>query len=197
MSYAGIPDIEYMTTQILNRYQSASDEAKQHANWYQALRKVCRDLGDQYGVDWVSVAGALAWLSPQVSIEQAIKSTTSVLDAYVNDNAPPSVHYQQNVGYALECLDGNYTSLSFFKRPGVHKRARKVRSFWRNILGSKRHVTVDRWVVRQVGADLDKQPRGGAYIAIQEAFQNAAKRLNIDPPALQAVLWVDSRGSAW
>ena len=73
---------------------------------------------------------------------------------------------------------------------------RKVRSFYRNILGIDSAVTVDRHAVAIVyGRPLSDREiklleRAGAYTVIASAYRAAARRLGIAPSTLQAVTWL-------
>jgi hypothetical protein len=73
---------------------------------------------------------------------------------------------------------------------------RKVRSFYRNIVGHTGHVTVDRHAVAIVaGRPLTDREgkvleRIGPYTYVAGAYRAAARRLGVAPTELQAVTWL-------
>lgn len=70
----------------------------------------------------------------------------------------------------------------------------KVRRFYLNITGDHSVVTVDVWAARAAG--VDGKLTGARYLAVERAYQNAARIVGMTPRDLQAAVWVHTRGSA-
>ncbi len=72
----------------------------------------------------------------------------------------------------------------------------KLVNFRRNLSGDYQSVTVDRWAhFVATWGELKTVPTGKTYLAIAQAFIQAATMRGVEPSTMQAVTWVVARGT--
>jgi hypothetical protein len=178
-----------LTTRILRVFDTADDTARwEGATWYEDARAQCVDLAERHHLVIDQAVGIVAALSPNMRWEKNITAADLLLFGSTN------VTYPANVTKALRILDG--------EAPDDVLGGNKVRAFYGNVMsgGQDRGVTVDGHAaniargIRQpirLATLTHKQFHG-----IARAYQNAAARRGVTPPAMQAVTWVAWRAAA-
>lgn len=196
-------------------------EIAQWSGWYKSARAVCESLANAFEIPIYRIAGAMAWLSVEQSWESNVTMTARMVELYADgfnspwDSQGEWSQYPEMVDAAWEALNGNVGRLSFYKSPGQLTRTgkrskalwpnRKVRSFYRNILGNVNVATIDRHAVAIAFGNNNKAangrfetlpiPTGGFYVKVQEAYRIAAKQFDLSLPEAQAIAWCHRRGT--
>lgn len=174
-----------------NRYGYA--QMQEWSQWYGAYRTMIKDLAIEYDVPFENVAAAFAWFSPRTQLARNVQLTIDLLNNYSNADSDLS-----NIGCpkqfkdkAWTCLNGDMSSLELTDST----KSRKVRTFYRNLIGDESIATIDAHAVgiaMGAGTDLSVtyvNPDGQAYKIVESAYIAAAKILNVTPCQLQAVTW--------
>jgi hypothetical protein len=160
------------------------------AGWYPAAyREACAILP----ADPVRGAAIIAALSPQVGWRENLRAAARIAaDPYVAGE-PNVPGYMANRMKAAAIADG--APLTGHPGDALGGQAPKVRAFWRAICGDLEAVTLDIWAMRAAypGAAM-RPPAGDAYRRGVLAYRAAARRLQVAPRDLQAILWVHVRG---
>lgn len=199
----------------------SAEELNQWKNWYPSARNVCESLANAFGIPLHRIAGAMAWLSVEASWSENVTMVSRMAELYADGASSPWssagtwAQYPDMVDAAWDAINGDTSRLSFYKAPGqltkTGKRstakhsARKVRSFYRNILGHCGVATIDRHAVAIAAGNFTRaangrfetvdQPTGGFYVKVQEAYREAAAQFNITLPQAQAIAWCHRRGT--
>lgn len=185
---------------ILVTYQNASEEEKRKGlSWYDEAHTFCKEIAQNFGVDFLKVVGVVSAISPSVRWEQNKKSAVTLIKTWIKNpdisftEIKGIVAYKKNIKKALQILNSEiYSHETFFTGP-------KTRAFAENITDPKNSiwVTVDIWAYRIYKNSPRSNPKkglvGARYKKIANAFLRAAKQLNISPVALQATTWVHFR----
>lgn len=175
-----------MSLRVRKWYERATaEQIAAGEDWYPAARKWCVGRARKHGYTLAQVAGVVAALSPmrdwkgnKTVAERALAAHKAGL--HHND---VKLSFGPNNEKAWRILDGEQ-SLDVLG-------GRKVRAFYRNIMGEHEHVTVDRWAWRVCTDDeYTGVPTDRHYDVMQRAYKNAAERLNTEPATVQAVTWV-------
>lgn len=190
--------------------------------WYPSARNVCQSLSDSFNIPIYRIAAAMAWLSVEQSWESNIAMTARMVEIYADgfnspwDSVGEWSQYPDMVDKAWEALNGNVRQLSFYRNPGgltpTGKRSkalwpnRKVRSFYRNILGNTNVATIDRHAVAIAYGNFNRArngrfetldiPTGTFYRNVESAYRKAAAKFNITLPQAQAIAWCYRRGTS-
>jgi hypothetical protein len=214
-----LPDIATMAANIVALFATGTaDEITKYRNWYPVFNKVISKLARQYKLPRRNVIGAFAWLSPQQSVSQNVQMTIALCAHMANGGIEDDIYslglsaYPDNLLKAWQCLYGDMSSLDFADANGRMRPSRKVRSFYRNLLGDDSVVTIDRHAVaialsnnaiaRNGRFATVGQPEGKNYLRVQNAYQLAAAMVNkqsdlqLSAPELQAIVWCLRRGTA-
>lgn len=205
-----LPTNETMVRHILAVWDSASaSDIKRYANWYGDMNRVCQSLADMADLPLENVAAAMAWLSPQQTVLQNVAMTAELCEAYADRRnvwQVPMSQYPAMVDNAIASLLDGPTAMLWHNAEGKTLPNRKVRSFFRNIMGIDSFVTVDRHAVAIAVGNSNKarngryvtlgQPKGRAYERVADAYRVAARRRGVSAPTMQAVTWCVRRGSA-
>jgi hypothetical protein len=170
-----------MVDRIADVYGLATaDERSEGAAWYDDAAAIAAIVGDG---NVSRGAGILAALSPQClwddNVDRALRhgAGESVVGAF-NDALRKADAIAAGAD-PLDVLGG-----------------RKVRSFYRNIVGHTGHVTVDRHAMAIVAGrpltvrEVKVLERIGPYTYVASAYRAAARRLGVAPTELQAVTWL-------
>lgn len=131
----------------------------------------------------------------------------------------PRCAWRTNVRRALACAEASWLGLDPGSVPGLFQRVRpKVRellgqdappsslffdadtapktwSFFHNLRGDLRPVTVDVWAARAAGYDPSVLRDPEAYRGIERMYQDAAEEVFDEPASVQAVVWCVTRGA--
>lgn len=162
--------------------QALESEHLDGAVWYPSARHIAESIGATLGLTVEAGAGILAALSPQCSWDENVARAFAFVDG------AESGAFEDALGKARRIADG--------ADPLSVLGGRKVRSFYRNILGADQYVTVDRHAVAIVcGRSLSDREikvleRIGAYQSIAAAYRTVARRHGIAPSTLQAITWL-------
>lgn len=180
---AELPDAATMATRIDAVYaQALESEHFDGRAWYSAAGSIARVVAGGHDISHEAGAGILAALSPQCSWDENVVRALAHADG-------------EDVGATADSLskaDRLASGADAFDVLG----GRKVRSFWRNILGQHHHVTVDRHAVAIVfgralsDREIKLLERPGPYVIIAAAYRAAARRHGIEASTLQAVTWL-------
>ncbi len=158
--------------------------------WYARFKALAGQLADRNGVTCEDATAVLAILSPQCSVATSVVVSDRLLAAWSAGGAAAALRVRgvlpKNIERAVDRLSGD-TRATDIDVDGFTP-SRKVRSFFADIRGDLDAVTVDTWATRAVGGTMD-QPKGGAYVAVAEAYRSVARRFDIAPRDLQAVVW--------
>lgn len=182
-----------MVARLLHEYRKASPEIKEAGrNWYADARKFAEDTGRAFNVPAYRVSAVIAALSPQTRWTRNLAGAVSLIDAYVSgEQEPPEdcTLYNSNAHKAWRIMQKEevYDVLG----------GPKVLSFLGNLLGNEQNfITVDTWMARIVGYDGAPGLKKKQYQLISDAIRRAAEIANEIPAQFQAIVWIESRGSA-
>jgi hypothetical protein len=197
--YAHVPSLQDMVDTLTTLLAAApSDAWVQGTSWYDRFREVAELLASRHGVRFDTAAGVLAILSPQTSVTNSVYAADALLAAFTTSGETAARHLSgyivlpAAIDAAVDFLTGDDHSLRMDETTLTE--CRKVRSFYRNILGYSTPVTIDTWALRAAGITDDwDAPRGGGYIAIATAYRTVAAAFDITPSEAQAIAWVAVR----
>lgn len=187
---------EDMVANILATWERATPEQRRvGADWYPTYGRMLATLAGDYGFPVDRVTGAFAWLSPRVTVARNVEMLVSLLSETARGIDPFTSGTTYSMWDLLRkaelVLGGDFSTLALDSKT----RARKVRSFYRNLMGDDSVVTVDVWAARVAGIE-DPAPAGRRYLAVQDAYLDAAHRVGVSPTVMQAVTWVVARGAS-
>ena len=172
---------------------ATDDQVDAGLTWYARYRVLSATLADRHGVTTEDAAAVLSILSPQCSVATSVLVADRVMGAFraggpeIAMDVPSGGVLPANIATAVRWLGGDREPMAMDDGTTLSD-SRKTRSFFRNIMGSEDDVTVDTWATSAAGCTLE-QPRGGAYVAIAEAYRATARRYGWAPRELQAVVW--------
>lgn len=177
---------ESMVAAIIAAYNEATPEQRiLGAMWYADAYGIAYDVAETTGHESRRVAAAMAHLSPRVRWADNVHRTWQLASTSECDGMSGPRERAQNALLTSGSMESTFG-------PTAHKTYR----FFRNILGDYSVVTVDIWAARVAGvpdADLGKHK---VYTAIENAYIQASAEMGIQPAILQAICWVQARGSA-
>lgn len=153
------------------------------AQWYPNAEVIALKMSDQSGLDVERCASVIAHLSVRKKWTENIMVAHAVL-VDGRDHVPGQM--ARELGKAVAVRNGD-------AHP-IRSLGPKTRRFALNILGDREGVTVDVWALRGGGLDERLIGRRGACDAVEAAYQAAALRRSVDPPTMQATIWVVTRG---
>lgn len=152
--------------------------------WYPNAHRWCVEKADRYGYTPTQVAGIVAALSPRTGwgrnlylAEEAMKGVDMT-----------TLTLSRNASKAMRIAQG--------ENPDDVVSGNKTRSFWRNLSGDFNPVTLDTHSGSLAsGRDYNADgahflERKGVYAVYEQAHQNVAWRIGMQPAVFQAVLWV-------
>lgn len=173
--------------EIYRRFVAADAEThEQGREWYSSAKRLARRLSARNGITVGQAAGCIA----SASLNQSWKGNVTLAYRLCAGDLCGLTEVR------AECeaiLAGEYPAVALVSH-GV--RATKRQNFYLNIMGSPRAVTVDRWAARAIGTDGPKiLSRKGGYEYIADCYRNVADALDIAPRDLQAIVWIQVRGS--
>lgn len=157
--------------------------------WYASQRYVLLGIANEYGVSLDTVAYVTATLSPALSWEKNLESTKAFFDEWFgrcNNNRQTA--YGSNVKKCSEYMFG--------LRQGTPT-GRKVSCFYRNLMGDKQALTLDRHAIRAARMGIRNFERESGeqkicqqeFAVVENAYRKAAKLMGVSPAYLQALVW--------
>jgi len=171
---------------ILSTYKKANTGDILAGSFYTEAYNFAIQMSNKYGIEVEKVAGIIAVLSPGTKWEQNKKDTES----FLRGKRTGLTTYGQFIEKAvrvIECEDINQIFDIVFNKQG-----QKTSSFYLNILQDQQAVTIDRHAYRIAVGDTGS---GGVrltpnqYNTIASAYIEAAKKIRIPAPELQAITW--------
>lgn len=162
----------------------ASDRATRRAGvrWYRDARDTARAMARAAGVTHATAAGVIAAISPRLHWRHNVNAARTLLLG-----GEPTGVFRASLAKARRIMAG--------ERPLTVLSGRKVRAFYRALMGDESAAVVDVWTARAAGLDpKDLTPR--QYDLVAAALTMAARDLGTTTARLQAVAWVHVRGRA-
>jgi hypothetical protein len=180
---AEFPTIDTLVRRILKVWgRATASDIEAGARWYDEAGQIATGLANG-DVSIEQAAAVIAALSPRTSWTRNVAGATALV------NQGPTAARR------LGCLARNVETAQRAKRTGLAAiNGPKTSRFALNILGDREAVTVDVWACRVAGVDETKLGRVGVYDAIEHAYRLAARRVGVDPAAMQATTWIVARG---
>lgn len=162
-------------------------------NWYREARQWATDTATATGYPLEVVVGVLAALSPGTNWDRNKFEAERLLRINKGENVPKFMFttYGANVIKAEQIALGTLAPFDAFKE----HTGPKTYYFFRCILfpDSPEYVCIDRHAYTIATGDTYKGLTPKQYRLVADHYKRAAKRLNVMPSQLQAVLWVDYR----
>lgn len=176
---------QMVTDRILSVWKQATPtNIEDGAQWYLLRQQEVYEYAETYAVTPEYVATLIAHLSPRTPWDRNIKGARSVLRGQPIAGLIPA-----NLARAVAA--GHTTD------PLSTLKGKKTRSFALNMLGDLYEVTIDVWAARvALGAcsDLENRlKRVGVYEALAYCYRDAAQRVGVTPPTMQATTWIVAR----
>lgn len=181
-----LPPADLAKSRIRQVFGSALDsEHHDGAHWYPTARRIAEQVADAAGRrgDTELGAGLIASLSPQCSWDENIIRAFAAAEG------------DETLSVTADCAWKAHAIVSGVD-PSAVLGGRKVRSFYRNILGDENAVTVDRHAVAIVfgralsDREIKLLERPGTYLWIAAAYRSVARELGIPASTLQAITWL-------
>lgn len=176
-------------------YRKANPKHKRNGRtWYQDAHRFARGLSRTTGLEFPRVVGVIAALSPRCAWSENVKAALTLVKTGRLPKSTPVLPL--NVTKAREIIAG--------KPPLEVLRGPKVLAFYDNILSPKtsQHVTIDIHAARAAynkktltRAEESRVFRVQGNIELQQAYKRTARRFNLRPHKLQAVIWLAIRDS--
>lgn len=176
-----------MVDNILGYWHDATHEQrKAGAGWYPVAGEIARQVGTLAGFDAASCeqqgAGIIAALSPRIQWTYNITAARAVA---IRPYLRPSGIFTTSWSKAERIANG--------EAPSQVLGGRKVRSFYRNILGDDSVICVDVHAYT-LAAGLDvpvkRLKRKGEYDRVEAAYIMAASVAGVSPATMQATTWL-------
>ena len=189
-----LPKHTKIVENILAVYNEATPEdVLEGMEWYPQARVTCENLASMVDYDVQQIAGVMAILSPGMVWDANKTAPGRVLDLHTNGvpwkEWTGFATYPHNLEKAERVLNGDMSGI----------KGNKVESFYMNILGYDRFVTVDRWACRiafgnpKIPGKQSVPSSKKVYNKIAEAYKDAARVADIPNSTIQAITWVSYR----
>ena len=175
-------------------HKATLKQRKDGRTWFQDAHRFARGLSRITGLEFPRVVGVIAALSPRCAWSENVATALTLVRTGRLPKGTPVLPL--NVTKAREILAG--------KPPLDVLRGAKVLAFYDNILRPKNspHVTIDIHAARAAynKTTLSKSEEARVFrvqgnIELQQAYKRTAKRLNLRPHKLQAIIWLAVRDS--
>jgi hypothetical protein len=148
------------------------------ATWYSEAQAIAAQMSIRHGRNIDSMAGIIAAFSPRTRWAQNVLNA----ELFMNGENVPALG--NNIRMATKVMSEGISAL----------KGRKTNSFAHNIAGDMTKVTIDVWMIRAAGYDrLDANK--GMYDTMENVIQELAEIYNVEPAQLQALIWIEIRGS--
>lgn len=176
-----------MSALLVKHYRAArgTDAETFGEDWYPMAKRAARRMARRHGVTVSQAAGVIA----SASLNQSWKGNLKIAEAILSGNPRGLTRVLEE---CEQILAGEHPCRVI----GGPKR----KCFYRNIMGARHVVTVDRWAARAaLGTSEDDARRflnrTDGYATIADMYQQAAERIGVSPRELQAIVWTHVRGS--
>jgi hypothetical protein len=176
---------------LCNLYHNAPPNIKQEGLlWYQSARTYYSQLARKLHIKPSKVLGVVAALSPFVSWPTQLRHTEKfIVDEMEKAGSGRFPGFGANLRTARSILGGT-SVLQALKGP-------KVRAFYKNLIGRKKPITLDRHAIsaaigRKIG-QRDKHTKSQLKL-IKEAYESASSHAGIGNCDFQAVIWATWKG---
>ena len=181
------PSHTAMVRNILAVYRSANtDDIERGSKWYPLAHGIVTEWADTFGRSIANVASVIAAISPQCEWNRNLV----IADDLLHHN-PPSIGgaLQVNLRKAEQIRDENLPNTLTVFKVGC-----KVANFAANLAGDWTNaVTVDTHAAQIAAGSVALNLKVGTwkqYEPVARAYQDAARRVNLEPAILQAIVWV-------
>lgn len=187
-----LPTDRTLTARVLRQYDRTDSIVRGDGrDWYAIGHQFCVDLAAEtdgrYSIE--QIAGIVAVLSPRNSWNSNMRDARKlVIAALAGDEWPTNL-------VALNANRIKAIRILCDEDPFVVVSGPKVTAFWRNLCGDPSHITIDVWIMRALGFDIEV-PTPRMRRAIDKAVRRSAELRNETPSAMQAIIWIAARGSA-
>lgn len=151
---------------------------KFYGNWYDRVRKAAFA---KYGSDTDIFMRVLAATSPRLHVTKNYRLTKRIMFDFLNERPI-------TLSGLMPCHIPNvHRALS-----GKELSGQKVRAFYENLAGNSSVVTIDVWMLRFFRF-TKVNPSTSDYTRLSDRIRRLAKRYNLTPAALQAIIWTAER----
>ena len=159
-----------------------SAQVTQAITWYPNAGYDCEDIAEESGISLAQACGVVAAWSPRMRWSKNLEVARQHLQGKKNLGLSQSARRADNVlVHGIEALDT--------------PTGPKTYNFAWNLFGDYYAVTIDIWMMSAAGLDTDR-PTGLQYRELASAVRRLAKRHNMQPAEMQALIWIAARGSA-
>lgn len=148
--------------------------------WYTDATKLIKEL---YGSNWRLFVDILASTSPRQSVKRNWRQSAALVAAFANREKNPSRFGNLLAKCMPAHLDNIIRALQSKPLSGP-----KVSRFAENLKGNLNVVTIDVWVCKAYGIN-QKALTDTLYNRLEKKIVSDAKKANIAPANLQAVIW--------
>lgn len=188
MAVGKLPTHEAMVKRICRRHEGAADAVREAgAIWYPSEADLIAAIGARHGLARKTSIDAYAVLSPKTGVTLARDAFEAhAYAASMGMDQPRTAALGRQSDKAWLLLHDNYAIHECVRGP-------KVEAFACNLLGCTSRVTVDTWAARVAGAWAWRGSLA-EYRKVEAAYLTAARRLDVEPATLQAVVWLATRG---
>jgi hypothetical protein len=159
-------------------------------DWYEYAHVWCADVAQEHGLPIERVAALLAVTSPQLSYDRNKAVVREILDR--PRTVIPGIMADVDLSGIGITNDRKRVALAILRGDPVPTTGPKVWRFYRNILGDRTVVTIDRHMIYPFTDDRTSQASRIAawqYRALERAILTVAAEHNLIGYQLQALLW--------
>ena len=160
-------------------------------NWYSEVNYWCMIVSEEYKIPLYKVCGILSALSPQNKFNQNLEDVIKLIETKGKCKVAT---FNQNKDKAIRILNATNIGQVFREFKGL-----KTRAFFLNLYKVyDTNVTVDLWMIRMYKHKIKtKSLTNKSYKLIESEIQKEAKKINVYPNQMQAILWTQIRGSEY
>lgn len=163
-------------------WAEASPRTKREGlRWYADAERLAHEIAREHRWTVQRAAGIIAALSPRTTWAENVRYARACARG---ERVPTLTHCRRKA----EAIRDGAPVWQTLKGP-------KVRAFYRAIIGDKRAVVVDSWMLRAIGHHRDKAT-DRQYERAARAIAWAATWACVSPRDFQAVIWCHVRGAS-
>jgi proteasome lid subunit RPN8/RPN11 len=192
----------YKNTPTNQELQSIAELGAAGRHWYDDYRAFMRSMGVTPEQDFL-LSGVLAATSPNKSVAENVRLAMNILTAWNRAGQPKGrdeiLNILKGVQPTVAISDRNNTvavlqSQDFQSAIGaMSDQSRKVKPFYRALMGDKNAVVIDTHIARLFGLRQSKVAKPNANRALTASVTNIARRLGWTPAETQAAMWAVAR----
>jgi hypothetical protein len=174
----------------LDQLYHSTDEATRDRGraWYPIAQREAELLALDHSVELTTAAGAIAALSPRMEWSKNLDAAATILRA-----ASSGAREAPRVGLGLSTRRA--WSIALGAEPLSILGGRKVRAFYRALIGDLDSITLDIWSARAArGADAKQPTTDRDHNALDASYRVAALAAGEHPREYQAIVWIAARG---